>query len=92
MTLPEDMRVRLDKYTLAVVCGEDRHRWWTPLDGPILHFWPDLTCLMLMDGETLPVSLLFAEQLLISLGFIDPALDNPDLPVYPWRTNEGWAA
>lgn len=85
--MPEDMCVRLDKYTLAAVCDQDRRRWWAPLgEGePILHFWPDLACFMLMDGETHRVSLLFVEQLLISLGWIDPAVDDPDLPVYPWR-------
>lgn len=81
----EEFYVRLDRYTLNVFVGRNRHRMWAPFSGPILSFLPDEDgCQITMDDETRAVTLAEAERILIERGSIDPALDDPADPVCSW--------
>lgn len=85
---PAEFYVKLDKYTLCVTCGSLRQRIWAPFDGPILDFPSDFdshgTCRIVLNDETHTITRVEAEQILIDRGFIDPAVDDPFYPVYPW--------
>jgi hypothetical protein len=76
------LSVTLDVYTVGVDSTLDGHRWWSQIGAPVaLHFLPDGSCAATVVGETTTVTLAEAERLLIENGLIDPALDDPSVPV-----------